>query len=633
MSSINANGFSIRLFSLLAICFMLLTFTSAVLILVVSHDSVSMNTRDVLRQKSEAVIHAIVERIAAHRQSSQALAAHLAKILDEQSDISLVSSDLTTLLRTSLSGTPHVSTIGLVASNFRMRRVFRNPRPDLKSLVDWSDDPEFVRMVREGISNGYPSWGGLFHSEFSHTTFVNYLHPLQETPYSLLLSISINDLSDYLRQMEKEIVGNLFILFGKGQVLAHPSLVGGYAGLNDTQPLPSLNEFSDRILGAIWSGKRLPDAERWFAQALSARVVEVEGSPYVFLFRTLPGYGSETLRVGTYFALNEVAPQIHRNRQLIYVGAGLIILTLLLALVLSRMVSRPIKNITKAAEHIAHLQLDERVQLPGSHIAEVNQLTHALRSVIFGLRSFKHYVPQRLVHHVMEETEAGEIKAKEQIITVLFTDIVGFTSLAETMRVDAVVAILNEHFELINGCVESETGTIDKYIGDSVMAFWGGLDADDEHAIHACAAALRIETAIKNNNIRRLAAGEPPLKIRIGIHTGTAMVGNIGSSGRISYTIIGDTVNIASRLMEFSRQIDRPPSEALTLISGETAYRIGNDFRLHDFGEITLRGRRDMTKVYRLDHRDQSTNLPNLYHQLALQLSESIATETSTLRH
>jgi class 3 adenylate cyclase len=595
-----SNRYSVTLFGLLVTCFGLLTITSTALVLAISHDDATSNTRELLRQKSEVITQAIVERVTAHRQSSEALAAHLAGILAEKSNLSLKNAEVSTLLSASLSATPHVSTIGLIDSQFRMLRVFRKPRPELHSLVDWSDDPGFVRMVREGTSNQRPSWGELFYSEFSRTTFVNYLHPLKGTSHLLLLSISINDLSDYLRRMEKDIVGNSFILFDRNFVLAHPKLISGYAGLDDRHPLPSLEGFSDRTLSAIWSAKNLPKVEAWFAGSLKARVVEIGGSPFVFLFRNLPGYGSARLLVGTYYSLDDVAPQIERNRNMLYLGGGLIVLTLLMALVLSRMISLPIKKFTSAAEQISKLHLDQQLDMPDSRISEVREANQALHTMVSGLRSFERYVPEKLVHRVMEESESGDIVAEEKTISVLFTDIVGFTGLAEAMSAADVLTMLNEHFELIDACIEAEAGTIDKYMGDSVMAFWGGLETDENHAIHACAAALRIETAIGTYNDRRMAGGQKPLHVRIGIHTGPVMIGNIGAAARISYTVIGDTVNIAARLEEFAREVSDQTPQTLTVISGETASRIGSGFGLQNVGQITLRGRHETTDVFKL---------------------------------
>lgn len=601
-----SNQFSVTLFGLLVTCFAVLTITSTALVLTLGHDDRTTNTRELLRQKSEVITQAIVERVIAHRQSSEALAAHLAGILTKRRDLSLTNGDLSGLLSASLSASPHVSTIGLINSQFRMLRVFRKPRPELQSLVDWSDDPAFVRMVREGQSKLRPTWGSLFYSEFSQTTFVNYLHPLQGTSHLLLLSISINDLSDYLRRLEKDIIGNSFILFDRNYVLAHPKLISGYAGLDDRHPLPPLNGFSDRTLSSIWSARHLPKTEAWFASALKARVVEIGGTPFVFLFRNMPGYGSAKLLVGTYFSLDEVAPQIESHRNMLYLGGSLIVLTLLMALVLSRMISQPIKKFTNTAEQVSQLQLDQQLDIPESHISEVREANHALHTMISGLRSFERYVPEKLVHRVMEESESGDILAEEKTLSILFTDIVGFTGLAEAMSAADVLTMLNEHFELVDACIEAEGGTIDKYIGDSVMAFWGGLETDEDHASHACAAALRIETAIHKNNDRRVASGQKPLNVRIGIHTGPVMIGNIGASARISYTVIGDTVNIAARLEEFARDVGDQTPETLTVISGETASRVGGAFGLQNVGQITLRGRHETTDVFRLSQGDRA---------------------------
>lgn len=600
MGTVVPGRFRITLFGLLVASFALLTAITAALILVLSHGDLRSNTRELLRQKSEVVVHSVVEKIVAHRQSTETMAAYLADVLAAQPALAFADEAMAGLLASSLAAAPHISTVALVDDDFRLFRVSRTPRPDLKPVVDWSDEPSFADMIRLAKKAGRPLWGPLFFSEHSGTTFINYLQPVEQSPYVLLLSISINDLSDYLRRAEAAGDGKPFILYDRHAVLAHATLVANHAGLDDRHPLPALERFSDPVLRSIWSADNLPKIEPWFANGLAARVVDIGGTVYVFLYREISGYGPAPVQVGTYFALDTVAPQIARNRTQLLAGIGLIALALVAALLLSRTISRPFRMFKAAAEQIGQLRFDTALALPESRIAEVRDLNRALRAMVGGLSSFKSYVPTGLVRRLMEETGAGDIRAEEKTISVMFTDIVGFTALAETMNAADVVALLNEHFALVDTCIEAEGGVIDKYIGDSVMAFWGGLEADEHHAGRACAAALRIEAAIERNNHGRRARGLLPVHVRIGIHTGRAMVGNIGASARISYTVIGDTVNVAARLEEFARNVDDRSHEALTVVSGETAAYVGAEFALQEVGTIALRGRSGPTAVYRL---------------------------------
>ena len=132
------------------------------------------------------------------------------------------------------------------------------------------------------------------------------------------------------------------------------------------------------------------------------------------------------------------------------------------------------------------------------------------------------------------------------------------------------------------------------------MAFWGAPEARRDHAEATCRAALAIRTAISAENQRRTAAGAEPLGLRIGIHSGTAVVGNIGAAGRLNYTLIGDTVNVAQRLEALGKELDIRNSEIAILVSGDTAAFLGTRFEVRPLGNHQLRGRRTATEVFEL---------------------------------
>jgi class 3 adenylate cyclase len=190
----------------------------------------------------------------------------------------------------------------------------------------------------------------------------------------------------------------------------------------------------------------------------------------------------------------------------------------------------------------------------------------------------------------------ADLAHREAVLTVMFTDIIGFTSLSETMAPGDVAAFLNRHFNSVNQCIEAEDGTLDKYIGDAAMAFWGAPEPDPEHAARACRAALKLLEAAT----RRLASGDrPPVRIKIAIHTGPLLVGNIGAEGRMNYTVIGDTVNVASRIEAVcSAEDDGAP--AIILVSGETVQAAGPGFNFEPLGAHSVPGRHEAVDVWRL---------------------------------
>ncbi|MPY71076.1 MAG: hypothetical protein GEU92_13425 [Alphaproteobacteria bacterium] len=141
---------------------------------------------------------------------------------------------------------------------------------------------------------------------------------------------------------------------------------------------------------------------------------------------------------------------------------------------------------------------------------------------------------------------------------------------------------------------------MDKYIGDSIMAFWGAPAPAEDHVQRACRAALSIRRAIALDNERRSVRGETPVRVGVGIHTGAAIAGNIGAPGRINYTLVGDTVNIAQRLEELTKHYGMADSVEI-LISAEVSVRLGPGFVRSLRGSHELRGRHGAVEVSRLD--------------------------------
>jgi class 3 adenylate cyclase len=230
--------------------------------------------------------------------------------------------------------------------------------------------------------------------------------------------------------------------------------------------------------------------------------------------------------------------------------------------------ARSIRTITTAAEAIERLEFDQPMHRR-SRLREIDDAAHSLDKARGALKWFGAYVPQRLVRRLMEVGEDG-VASRRRFVTVMFTDIVEFTPQAEELPEQETAELLNHHFALLGACIEHEHGVIDKYIGDSVMAVWGGLSRMDDHADHAVRAALAIARVIREDNTIRRAAGLPVIRVRIGLHSGPVVVGNIGAPGRVNFTVVGDTVNVAQRFEQLGKIYMQDGEEIVVLVSGAT---------------------------------------------------------------
>ncbi len=596
------QGFSIRV--VITLVAVTLVVASGGLVLAFVYKTSNEVTTELIREKAEIVNRSIVQRIRSHLLPVEAQANFVADLIRQEDVATLGSEVVGGQLYTALAASPQVSSLSLVDDHNRLIRAFRN-RPFTSVLVsDWSDDPDFVEMMFRARRSADPHWGPLFYAESSDATFLNYITPVADEvgqSYTLLTSVSLAALSRFLRSLQGEIAGTPFILSGEKSVLAHALLSDGYSGLNDSKPLPDLADFSDPILRHLWSPNRLDHIEAELTNGLEARVVKVEDVDYVFLLQRHEGFGETPWIIGSYFTLESVASGLTRNREVAALGAAVILVAVLLALLLSRMISRPIRRLARTADCINNFELDVCTTPRRSLFKEINEANAALASAIRGLTSLKIYLPQGLARKLVQNHDGADLVPEERLISVLFTDIVGFTAMAEARAPKTVLALLNEHFTLISDCIREEGGIVDKFIGDSAMAFWGGIESDQDHAVHACRAAVRIMEAIEADNARRRAEGLQPIHLCIGVHSGSAMVGNIGSAGRLNYTVIGDTVNTAERLEVLGRDVRRPDSDAVCLISGDTAMRVeGEAFTVSPVGRKVLHGRHDETDVYRL---------------------------------
>lgn len=169
-------------------------------------------------------------------------------------------------------------------------------------------------------------------------------------------------------------------------------------------------------------------------------------------------------------------------------------------------------------------------------------------------RLFGQYVPPELVDEMAKDPARYSLQGESRIMSVLFSDIVGFTSISEKLEAAQLAAMLNVYLSAMTRVVQEGRGTIDKYIGDAVMAFWGAPMSNEQHARDAVLTALAMQRTLTELNPRLEAQGWPPVQIGVGVNTGRMSVGNMGSEFRMAYTVMADAVNLASRLESLTRQ-------------------------------------------------------------------------------
>ena len=267
---------------------------------------------------------------------------------------------------------------------------------------------------------------------------------------------------------------------------------------------------------------------------------------------------------------------IRAARRQVLLAAGVLLgVGLVIAFIVSGMVSRPLRRLRLAVNALAAGDLSARVE-PSSR-DEIGVLTRAFNEMSESLgekrrieTAFRRYVSDHVLREVVESPEAIHLKGELREVSVLYLDIRKFTRLTGAIGAERIVAFLNEAFDLITGRLLEHGATVDKYIGDAILAYLGAPIETDDHAQRSVAAAIAVQRAIHERNRRCENSGQPfvRLEVGIGIHTGPVVVGNIGSELKMDYTAIGEPVNIANRLQSLA-------GPGQIKITGEVRERLG----------------------------------------------------------
>lgn len=509
------------------------------------------------------------------------------------------------VMRGALSATPHVTALMYIEPDGRNVRVGRL-RGELRTATDNALPKEEVdglfRTTHDSLS---AFWSPPIWSPELFGAILTVRQPVRRDGRLVgivLAAVSISDLSRFLSKLFVDDGIRAVLLGEPDHVLAHPSLVGSrfrFAQPVDGNPLPRIENVDDPVLRALALDGGEPGET--LRPGLAARMVETTGGNFIVLQRRIAGYGPQAWSLGV------ILPSAEYNQQLLRLwwtgvaGVAIMVLAVAAALLIGRGLSVRIARFAEIADSIRRLDFRQAPRLPESSVRELSKAGSAFNDMVQALAWFETYLPKGIILQLMRRGGDGVV-SQTRTVTVLFSDIRGFTALSDRMGPEQVASLLNEHFALVGACIEEEGGTLDKFIGDAVMAFWNAPSDQPDHATRALRAARRIAAAIADDNVRRVAAGARPVRVSIGVHTGPVVVGNIGTPSRMNYTIVGGAVNVAARIeaLAAERQGDL---ECCVYASAETLAAAGASDDFEPVGLVTLRGVTDGCDVWRLCER------------------------------
>jgi adenylate cyclase len=389
---------------------------------------------------------------------------------------------------------------------------------------------------------------------------------------------SLNSFGEFVATLHPSANARVFIYTDSGTILAHPSLrVVETVNSRDQGSLITKSDINDAVV-------------RWYFRAPTASSFEFEGGRW---FSATRAFENEGLK----WKVAAVAPESDfmndvdaATRFALVISIGVVLLAVLIAAVMANWVAVPLVLIAREMEKVGRFELDE-ADPPPTVFTELAVIHRALMTMRRGLMNFAVYVPRDLVRAVLQSGQRAELGGKTKQLTVFFSDLAGFTSLSERMTPDALVKMLGGYFDEMTRVIAERHGTIDKFIGDAIMAFWNAPGDVADHAVLACEAALACQR--KLDQMRKNDSALADVSARIGISTGDALVGNIGSSSRMNYTVMGDTVNLASRLEALGKVYGTP-----ILVSGPCREAAKARIVMRPIDVVAVKGKRQGIKVY-----------------------------------
>jgi adenylate cyclase len=383
---------------------------------------------------------------------------------------------------------------------------------------------------------------------------------------------------EVVRSAKFEESGYAVIVGGDGRILAHPdpSRVN-----QDVSRYPAVIKGMTTQEGELVAPNAAGQVRRFmFKQLRNPQTVDPK--PWILLTEINE---SEALR-----------PLAQLRDELIAGVALMLALGLGIAWSAAKSHARPLQRLEEVAHAIEAGDLTRKARLEGRDAfarlgAAIDSMTKGLQERDHVKDVFGKYIAKQAAERLLKGPL--DLGGESKNVTILFSDIRGFTSIAETMTPEQVVTFLNAYFSEMVDAVMEQGGVLDKFLGDGLMAVFGSFGDQPDHAERAVRTGLRMKALLAKINGDRAVYGKPPFDIGIGIHTGDVVVGNIGSKQRLEFTHIGDGVNIASRVQALNKEY-----HTTMLVTGATYEAIGGSFTVRPVGEVTLRGKTRPLPIY-----------------------------------
>ena len=412
-----------------------------------------------------------------------------------------------------------------------------------------------------------------------------------KVPGVIAADLKLDTFSDFVHAQRPGKHGTVVIFDQAGSLIAHPdfaALVEAAMTHPSRSQLPSVDEINSGLVATVLRRSHNLDRNEGV-------IHDDDGHGYLFRltkFTLGEGYGGSILLLAAQDDFVQNVRKLQFNGLILATIAGLAFIPVVW--MFGSTMSHSLKRITAQARQLQTLE-EPNLMPVTSHIREVHELGNTVHLAQRTIWSFAHFVPKEIVRRVIDNSISTRLGGIKQEITLVFTDVQGFTTIAETADPDVLMQQTSRYFSVLTQAFLAEGGTIDKFIGDAVMVFWNAPNPQADHVARACRAALAARTAGEKLNAEFEAEGLAPFITRFGIHVGEAVVGNVGSTERMNYTALGNTVNLAARLEGLNKQV------GTTVLASEDVYlRVRDQFEFSAYDAVVAKGMTKETRIYGL---------------------------------
>ncbi len=402
------------------------------------------------------------------------------------------------------------------------------------------------------------------------------------------IDITLDQFSEYLAQRKISRNTLSYILDQQGRVIANSDLTKSYASVNGQVELQHITSLQNELPAVAFAARpRQHEQQYSFNHA---------GHEYIASLTTLPADLGARWQLFVITPIDDFTSAFQENnKRLLIFGLLAVVLQIAVIYLLASVLSGPLEKLALKVSQIQDLEGEPAPPSRDSTIREIAVLAKAIDTLDVAVKSFASFVPVGLVKKLLESEQKLELGGHSRFLTVFFSDIESFSSLSEEVPSQELLLRVSAYLEIVTRSVNRELGTIDKFMGDGVMAFWGAPALLEDHAWRACVAAVRIQQEMDVLNAGWQSEGQKPLRARIGIHCDAVMVGNIGSKERMSYTVMGDGVNIAARLEGINKEY-----KTRICISHSMFKEAGERLCVRPIDDVAVKGRRSKVPIYEL---------------------------------